>query len=212
MADRELVVAEDVTAAAVGVFTALSPRTIALAGGETPQPFHRAIAEVGHDWASTDVFFGDERCVPPDHDASNFRKAREALLSKVPARVHRMPGESCDPAAYERALVEVFGEGRPPSLDLVVLGIGEDGHTASLFPGDPALEERERLVVRVERPDYPRLTLTLPVLNAAGVVMFLVDKEGKQEALRRMLEDGDVPASLVAAERVVVLAHPAAAP
>lgn len=211
MAERELVVAEDLAAAAVGVFTAVAPRTVALAGGTTPRRFYEALAEVGYDWEATEVFFGDERCVPPDHPDANFRMAWEALLSKVPARVHRMPGETCDPAAYERSLAEALGDG-PPPLDLVVLGLGEDGHTASLFPGDAALDERERWVVRVDRPDHPRLTLTLPVLNAAGLALFLVAGGGKREALRALLAGGDLPAARVAARRVVILADPEAAP
>lgn len=210
MGERELVVAGDLAAAAVGVFTAVAPRTVALAGGSTPRAFYEALAEVGHEWEGTEVFFGDERCVPPDHPESNFRMAHEALLSKVPVRAHRMPGETCDPAAYERALAEVLGPGIP-SLDLVVLGLGEDGHTASLFPGDPALEERERLVARVKRPDHPRLTLTLPVLSAAGLALFLVAGEGKRAALRGLLAGEDLPAARVAARRIVVLADAAAA-
>jgi 6-phosphogluconolactonase len=211
MADRELVVAEDLAAAAVGVFTAVAPRTVALAGGTTPRAFYEALAEVGHEWQGTEVFFGDERCVPPDHPDSNHRMAHEALLSKIDARVHRMPGESCDPGAYERTLAEVLGD-HAPALDLVVLGLGEDGHTASLFPGDPAVDERERWVARVERPDHPRLTLTLPVLGAAQLVLFLVAGGSKREALGRLLAGEDIPAGRVEARRVVILADPDASP
>lgn len=211
MADRELIVADDLPAAAVGVFTAVAPGTVALAGGRTPRAFYEALAAVGHEWEGTEVFFGDERCVPPDHPDSNYRMAHEALLSRVSARVHRMPGETCDPAAYERTLREVLGD-RAPSLDLVVLGLGEDGHTASLFPGHPALEEPERWVVRVERPDHPRLTLTLPVLGAAELALFLVAGEVKREALERLLAGEQIPAARVEARRMVILADPDASP
>ena len=209
MADPEMMVEGDLASAAVELFLTAAPRSIALAGGSTPRPFYEELARLDYPWGEVDVLFGDERCVPPDHEDSNFRMAHEALLSKVAARVHRMP-DTCDPEAYEETLREVFGQG-VPSLDLAILGIGDDGHTASLFPVDPALEERERLVVRVDRPDHPRLTLTLPVLNAARLALFLVEGEGKRDALRRLMAGEDIPAARVRAERVVVLADPAAA-
>jgi 6-phosphogluconolactonase len=121
-----------------------------------------------------------------------------------------MRGESCDASGYERELRAALDGSL--SIDLVILGLGEDGHTASLFPGDPALEESGRLVVRVERSDHPRLTLTLPILSAAPLVLFLVEGEGKRHAVRGLLTGADIPAARVAAERVVVLADPAAAP
>lgn len=205
---RELRVEPDLAAAGVELFRAVRPRTVALAGGSTPRRLYEALATMEYPWRSVEIFFGDERCVPPDHEDSNYRMAHEVLLSRVPARVHRMP-ETCDPSAYEAELATVFGE-ELPSFDLVFLGLGEDGHTASLFPGDPALEERERLVARVERPDHPRLTLTLPVLSAARVAAFLVSGEAKRERLRDLMGDADIPAARVEADRVVVLADPAA--
>jgi 6-phosphogluconolactonase len=205
MSRPALLVADDIVSAALGVFIGLAPRTLALSGGSTPRPFYEALAAHAYPWEEVEVFFGDERCVPADHADSNLRMAREALLSKVPARVHAMPGDSCDAEAYEGVLRERFGDG-PPSLDLVLLGLGEDGHTASLFPGDPALEERTRWVARVERPDHPRLTLTLPVLNAARAALFLVAGEGKREALGRLLDGDDIPAARVSAARVLVVA------
>lgn len=207
----DLIVAQDFAAAAVERFLALRPRTVALAGGHTPRGFYERLAE--HDdfpWERTEVFFGDKHCVPPDHPASNFRMTYEALLSKVPARVHRMPGETCDPWSYEEELARVFGPGLP-RFDLVLLGLGPDGHTASLFPGDGALEERERLVVRVERPDYPRLTLTLPVLSAARVALFLAAGASKRAALRRLMDGDHIPATRVKAGQVIVIADEAAA-
>ena len=206
----QLVVVEDIAEAAAERFLALAPRTVALAGGSTPRSLYRRLATSAFPWEEREVFFSDERCVPPDHPDSNFHMANEALLSKVPARVHRMRGESCDAAAYEEELSQVFGTGSP-KLDLALLGLGEDGHTASLFPGDGALEETERWVVRVPRPDYPRLTLTLPVLSAAKVALFLVSGPAKREALRRLLDGEDIPASRVRAAQVVIVADEAAA-
>lgn len=203
--------ADDVTTAALGVFVGLGPRTVALAGGSTPRPLYRALAEQTYPWPEVEVFFGDERCVPPDHADSNFGMAHDALLARVPARVHPMPGETCAADAYERTLRERFGD-EVPSLDLILLGLGEDGHTASLFPGNPALDERDRWVVRVERPDHPRLTLTLPVLSAARAAMFLIEGEAKREPLRKLLDgDPDTPAARVEADRVLVVADRAAA-
>ena len=140
---RELLVVPDIAEAAADLFLRQRPRTVVLAGGRTPRPLYARLAREEYDWSAVDVFFGDERCVPPDHPDSNFRMADEALLSMVPARVHRMPGETCDAAGYEEELRAVFGNGLP-TFDLVFLGMGPDGHTASLFPGDPALEETRR--------------------------------------------------------------------
>ena len=182
---------------------------VALAGGSTPKATYEVLAR-DHakdvDWPNVHVFFGDERTVPPDHEDSNYRMAREALLDHVPVgSVHRMRGElPPDEAAasYEEELKEFFGEA-PPVLDLVMLGIGGDGHTASLFPETPALETTDRLVVAnpVPKLETTRLTLTAPVLNAAREVRFLVAGGGKAEALAEILE-GDAepreyPAKLV---------------
>jgi 6-phosphogluconolactonase len=205
----ELVVARDIASAAAERFLALRPRFLALAGGSTPRRLYERLATCDFPWSETEVFFSDERCVPPEHPDSNYRMAHEALLSRVRARVHRMPGETCGAAAYEEELTSVFGPGLP-EFDLVLLGLGEDGHTASLFPGDPALERTDRRVVRVQRPDHPRLTLTLPVLSAAKVAMFLVSGESKREPLRLLLTGGDVPAARVTARYVVIFADEAA--
>jgi len=208
---RQLLVVPDVAVAAAERFLALRPRTIALAGGSTPRRLYERLATCDFPWPETDVFFGDERCVPPDHPASNFGMAAEALLSNVPARVHRMRGEDCDPAGYEQELRAVFGPAIP-EFDLVLLGLGEDGHTASLFPGDPALQMTNRWVVRVERPDHVRLTLTLPVLSAARIALFLVSGSAKREAVGRLLRGEDIPAAKVGAQEVVIIADEAAAP
>lgn len=208
---RRLIVVPDIAEAAAELFVALKPRTLALAGGSTPQRLYERLATCDIAWFDTDVFFGDERCVPPDHPASNFAMASESLLSKVPARVHRMRGEDCDAAGYERELTEVFGSG-VPKFDLVLLGLGEDGHTASLFPRDAALGVTDRRVIRVERPDYPRLTLTLPVLSAASVALFLVSGKAKRVVTGRLLRGENIPAARVAAREVVIIADEEAAP
>lgn len=204
----ELRVVEDVASAAADLYTGVSPRTVALAGGSTPRRAYETISRLEYPWEQTHFFFGDERCVPLDDPDSNFRMASESLLSKVPAISHPMTG--CDPAAYEEELARVMGLGLP-TLDLVFLGLGEDGHTASLFPRDAALEVSDRNVVVVERADHRRMTLTLPVLSAARVAVFLVSGAAKQWALTELLAGGDIPASMVDAERTVVIADAAAA-
>jgi 6-phosphogluconolactonase len=164
--------------------------TLALAGGSTPRAMHEALATLPDvDWARVSVYFGDERCVPPDHADSNYRMARESLLTRVPIpdeNVHRMLGEFSDREAAARAYAQLV----PPALDVIVLGIGEDGHTASLFPGSPALDERERLVLPVLGPKPPpeRLTLTPPVLERARCLLMLASGAAKAEAVGRALE------------------------
>jgi 6-phosphogluconolactonase len=139
--------------------------------------------------------------------------AREALLSKVPARSFPIDGAGCDADGYERMLRDRFGD--RPWFDLAVYGLGPDGHTASLFPGKPEVEEIERYAVRVPEaglePFVPRVTLTAPVLSAATLGMFLVSGEGKREALRRLLVGDDIPAGRMAPQQLVVVADPAAA-
>ena len=185
--------------------------TVALAGGSTPKATYRVLARDYADrldWSRVHVFFGDERTVPPDHEDSNYRMAHEALLSHVPVgSIHRMRGElppAEAAAAYEEDLREFFGASdEPPSFGLVLLGIGEDGHTASLFPNTPALDVTDHWVVAnpVEKLRTVRLTLTVPVLNAARATSFLVAGEDKAGAMKGILEgDADpreYPAKLV---------------
>ena len=207
----ELVVTEDVAGRAVEAFLEAAPRLIALAGGRTPRGFYERLATVEYAWADVDILFTDERCVAPDHPDSNVGMVRDRLVSRLSPgpRVHAMPGASCDADGHELDLRMDFGDLR---LDLLVLGLGEDGHTASLFPGAPILEERIRWVGRVERPDHPRITLTLPVLSNARVGMFLVAGESKRPALDRLLGgDQSIPAARVRSDRVLVIADPAAA-
>ncbi len=205
--NREVIVTapDELTETAVRVFEQIRPLTIALSGGHTPRPIYERLASIEYDWTTVDVFFGDERCVPPDHPDSNFGMAHGAFLGKVPARVHPMDGTACAAGEYEKALRSVFGPG-VPVFDLVFLGLGDDGHTASLFPGDAALAETRANVVRVRRPDHERLSLTLPVLSAARVALFLVAGASKRPALAQLLGDGDVPAARVSAARTIVIA------
>jgi len=176
--------------------------TVALSGGSTPKGLYALLAAAEFasriDWARVHLFWGDERCVPPDHPESNYRMVQEALLSKIEipsANVHRMTGED-EPA---RAAARYEGELRQllplrsgvPSFDLILLGLGEDGHTASLFPGSAALTERARWVAHtwVEKLDSHRLTLTIPVINNAAQVSFLVSGAGKAAIVKEILTD-----------------------
>jgi 6-phosphogluconolactonase len=183
---------------------------VVLAGGSTPKATYQILARDYADpidWSTVHVFFGDERTVPPDHEDSNYGMAREALLDHVPvAGVHRMRGElPPDEAAgaYEEELRDFFGAAELPRFDLILLGIGGDGHTASLFPETSALEVHDRWVVAnpVLKLDTTRITLTVPVINAARAVYFLVVGEGKAEALAQILEGDpdprEYPASLI---------------
>jgi 6-phosphogluconolactonase len=185
--------------------------SLALSGGSTPEATYRAVAEQVHgvnlDWNRVKIFWGDERCVPPDDPASNFQMARQALLDHLPVsddHVFRMACEG-DPDQgaldYEATLRDQFGEGSLPRFDLILLGLGPDGHTASLFPGTKALESGGRWVLSnfVEKMDAWRMTLSLEVINAAAAVAFLVQGEEKADVLRRVLEGGDEASSFPAA-------------
>ena len=197
--------AEGILAAAEAAIAARGRFAIALAGGSTPETLYRLLAAPPYvnrlDWLLTEIFFGDERCVPPDHEWSNYGMAWRTLLSRVPLppqQLHRMQGEFSPAAAaesYSAALARAVHseEGPWPRLDVILLGMGDDGHTASLFPGMAALAERSKAVVAsgvpsYVRPQVPRVTLTLPVLNAARDVMFLVAGQGKAAMTKRVLE------------------------
>jgi 6-phosphogluconolactonase len=198
---------------------------LALSGGSTPRAAYELAAARRSDWSNTTMWFTDERCVPPGHEDSNYRMVQLALLDRIdgagPA-VHRVEGERGPHEGadrYEADLRRAFGD-RVPALDLFLLGLGADGHTCSLFPNDPALSERERLAVGVERAGTPplvaRVTLTLPVVNAGRSVVFLVTGEGKADAVARVVSgppDPAVPASLVqpASGSLTVLLDPPAA-
>jgi 6-phosphogluconolactonase len=167
--------------------------SVALAGGSTPRATYEVLGAsalaAAVPWGAVEWFFGDERAVPPDHPDSNYRLAAETLFAGRPealARVHRMPADAADPAAAARA----YGRILPDPLDVVVLGMGEDAHTASLFPGSPALDERVERVVPVIGPKPParRMTITPPVIQAAREVLVLVAGTGKAATLARVLQ------------------------
>lgn len=170
---------------------------VALAGGSTPQRLYTLLARRPLSLRGVHLFWGDERCVPPDHPDSNYGLVQRSWLQWVeipPQQVHRMPGElppAQGAAAYTAELRAHWGAIPWPSFDLVLLGVGEDGHTASLFPGSPALEESQAWVLAVPHRQPPpplvdRLSLSLPVLNAARRVLFLVSGANKAPILRRL--------------------------
>jgi len=204
-----------VEAAAVELaHAARSGAHVALSGGSVAHSFARA-AELAPDWSDSEVWWSDERCVPEDDPRSNYRLARENLLERLahaPRAVHRIrgeltPGEAA--AIYDSEVDDV-------RLGLALQGVGPDAHTASLFPNDPALEERKRRALPVHRADVDRVTLTIPVLCAAETVLFLALGEGKADAIRRVFAEPpspQAPASLVRSEhgQTVVLLDRAAA-
>lgn len=180
--------------------------TLALSGGNTPKKLYGLLGEEPYasqiDWNLVEIFWSDERCVPPDSPDSNYRMAQEVLLSKVPipaSQIHRVPAEEADRAAaslkYAQEMQRVFGTSRVPSFDLIQLGMGPEGHTASLFPHQPSLHEQQRLVmpVTVPKPPPPRLTFTPPLLNAATRVLFLVTGADKVDAVQAVLEGDHQP-------------------
>lgn len=188
------------------------PLSIVLSGGSTPRRFHELLAEQpGIPWPDVHVFWGDERIVPHDDAQSNFRMARETLLDRVPlleTHVHPMPVTGTleqAAAAYEAEIHRFFG-GADPAFDLVLLGLGDDGHTASLFPGTEALSEDARWVVPGEAPPeaavHQRLTLTYPILNHAHQVFFLVSGKSKRLPLANILFGPDELAARYPASRV----------
>jgi 6-phosphogluconolactonase len=178
--------------------------TIALAGGSTPKAAYQQLAGRCPPWSRVEFFFGDERCVPPDDEGSNYGMAREALLDRIPLRpsqVHRVLGELPPEEAARRAEEDLRASvsGSPfPVFDMVLLGMGPDGHTASLFPGAPELDEARRLMVPVHRPDLPqpwRVSMTLPVINAARRILMVVGNPEKAEMVRRAVAgDPSIPA------------------
>ena len=221
-APRERVVHADVAALAddaaarlqAAAHAAVAARgrfVVALSGGSTPRALHARLVALGPDalpWRRTHVVFGDERCVPPDDAASNYGMARDTLLAHVPVpaeQVHRMEGERppLDAARrYEARLRALAGaDDAAPFVDLLLLGMGADGHTASLFPGAPTLDERTRWVVPAEAPvgvtPRERLTLTLPALARARTVLVLAAGAEKRAAVARAeAEPADAPDAL----------------
>jgi 6-phosphogluconolactonase len=202
---------------------------VSLAGGETPRPLYQQLARDYREsiaWDSADICFGDERCIPPHNPASNFRLAWTTLLEHVPiveTRVHRILGElGPQPAAsqYDTRLRQLFADDPDtPTFDLAIMGVGVDGHTASLFPNDVVIDERRRWAAPVHAPPRAkvpeRVTLTLPVLNRARVVLFLCTGAEKRDVAARILggDRPDLPAARVrGVERTIWLLDSAAAP
>jgi 6-phosphogluconolactonase len=190
--------------------------SIALAGGSTPRLLYTLLTQPARkaqiDWSRVQVFWGDERCVPSDDPESNYLMARQALIDHVPLpakNVHQISGDLEPGQAarrYERELQQAFPAVKCPRFDLVLLGLGDDGHTASLFPGSPALLETQRWVVPVEHhlpppPLVTRVSLTFPVINAAANVFFLVSGMGKAKILSKVLLNRD-KAHLLPAQHV----------
>jgi 6-phosphogluconolactonase len=222
-AGATLLAASEVARRARGAIAARGRFVVALSGGSTPRRLHALLAAADGpfssavDWSRVHVVFGDERCVPPDHPDSNYRMARETLLDRVPIPPHqvwRFRGEDPDPeraaAAYAGALQSLFPAG-PVHLDLVLLGLGPDGHVASLFPGTAVLDEAVRLAAApfVERLRTHRLTLTFPVLRMAGAVLLLATGRDKAAPAAAVLAGpGPLPAQRIGSVRgdfVVVL-------
>ena len=201
---------------------------VALSGGSTPKQVYPLLLEPARrdavDWAAVEFFWGDERAVPPDHPESNFGVAYGMLISQLPNarqdRIHRMPAEAPDLDAaalsYESELRLAFGTrgDKPPAFDLIWLGMGPDGHTASLFPGSTGLEERHRWVIANFAPSQNawRMTLTFPVLKAGRDVVFVVTGADKADALREIRAGGtDLPAARVDGHHVEWIVDAAAA-
>ncbi|TMK76649.1 MAG: 6-phosphogluconolactonase [Actinobacteria bacterium] len=202
-------------AAELLVEAARSGEPIALSGGDSPGPAYEQAAKLEPDWSRARLWWGDERCVPPDDDRSNYLLVKRTLLDRIgrqPSEVQRIHGELGGEAAaaeYDRLLAGV-------RLGLALQGIGPDGHTASLFPNSPALGERERRAVAVPHDDVERVTMTLPVLSGAQQVVFLVLGEQKADAVERAFAgppDPATPASLLRSEsgETIVLLDRAAA-
>lgn len=193
------------TAAAVEEFRRSAGTSVALAGGSTPRMVYSALAgRPDVPWDKIHFFWGDERHVPPDHQDSNYRMAHEAMLSKTPvpaANIHRIHGENpktevaADDYAAELRSHFQLAEGEWPRFDLVMLGMGADGHTASLFPGTSAVTERGRPVTStwVEKLMNHRITLTVPAINNAACVMFVVSGSDKADTLRLVLRNHQQP-------------------
>lgn len=209
----EIHVVERVPEAFAELVRAERPRTLALSGGGTARAcYERLAAAGGLDWGGVEVLIGDERFVDVGHPDSNEGMARRVLLAGAGgARLHSARGTATTveeaAAAYDAVVADLL------PIGLVHLGLGADGHTASLFPGAPELSEAERLVVPAESPDHPhpRITLTLPAIARSDLVVFTVEGESKRAAFARIRGGADLPAAQVDAERVLWLVDPAAA-
>ena len=205
-----------VRAAAALAAAARSGGAISLAGSNTPRRAYQLLSEErGIDWSQVHIWFGDERCVPPGHQDSNYRMAHETLISRIDipaANVHRIRGENDPETAAAASAREIDGL----SLDLALLGLGPDGHTASLFPDSPALDVRDRSAVAVvaSKPPARRITLTFPVFERASSILVLAPGESKADAIKAVLRGPDkrYPASMLPADRTTILTDEAGAP
>ena len=203
--------AERILSALREALAARGRASLVLSGGSTPEPVFRRLAARPDalDWPRVHVFWSDERCVPPDDADSNYGLARQTLLDALPipeAQVHRMACESGGPADAAQRYADTlraYFDGAEALFDVTLLGLGADGHVASLFPDDDAVDAPNGWVMATEAPPSspvaPRLTLTLPALNASRLVLFLVAGASKREALRRVLRPTDPEAPLPAA-------------
>jgi 6-phosphogluconolactonase len=210
----EVRVVDDVSRAFAELVAEEAPSSLALSGGGTARSAYEALARtpVSWAWSAVDVYFGDERWVPVDDPESNERLARDALLDAVgPGSVHSMRGTAASPEAGADEYDALLRSNGP--LGLVHLGLGPDGHTASLFPGSPALAVRDRLVVATgdDLHPHPRITVTYPALEQAGLVVFTVAGADKHDAFARVAAGDDLPAGRVAAARLIWLVDPGAA-
>ena len=169
--------------------------TIALSGGSTPKPLYEALGKESLPWSKIHIFWGDERYVPANHQDSNQLMARQAWLDRIdipPSNIHPMNTDSGNPQQdaqqHDRQLREFFGvePGEFPTFDLILLGMGDDGHTASLFPHTEALSVKDRLVAVGSKDEQPRITFTVPLINHARCVLFLVAGENKRPALKEI--------------------------
>jgi 6-phosphogluconolactonase len=229
LAEMSAAAARDVASAAADAVAQRGRFAIALSGGETPRPLYQLLGREYRDtiaWDRAEVCFADDRCVPPHNPQSNFRLVWSTLLEHVPIveeRVHRILGELGPDAAareYDARLRRLFADDPgTPTFDVALLGVGTDGHTASLFPGDTALEERKRWAAPAHAPlgvkVRERVTLTLPVLNRARVVLFLCAGPEKRAVVSRILSstNAELPAARVfGGERTIWLVDRAAAP
>jgi 6-phosphogluconolactonase len=198
-------IVDDVPGAFARLVAQTAPRSIALSGGELAHLCYSALRSQPVDWATVDVYIGDERLVPIESDESNEGMARRILLDEVkPRAVHSMVGAGAD--AYD-ALVRAAAP-----IDLNHLGLGPDGHTASLFAGSPALDERERFVVETgdDLHPYPRLTFTFPAIAASKLVVVTVAGADKRDAIRRIRAGEDLPAARITGEQVLWIGDRAA--
>jgi 6-phosphogluconolactonase len=197
---------EELARGAAEYFVTRRPETVALSGGSTPKLMFEMLVGQSVPWDGIQFFWSDERHVPPDDPESNYRMANEALLSRVPVlaeNVHRIHGENPDAAEaaadYENTIIAVTKQ-LLPRLDLIFLGLGTDGHTASIFPGSEVLHETKRLVAApyVEKFQSYRITMTLPLINNAATVVFLVSGAEKAEIVKSVFDgENNYPAQAV---------------